>query len=100
MFFLREKMYRDKSNVPHSRGCSKPSVFGTASLDLLEKPGFWPVFRRACSKTNRVLEQAQLIFYGILRPPSFQGKVEFCQGNSIYFFNPISFAKRHKVEEN
>jgi hypothetical protein len=33
-----------------SGGCSKTSVFGTASLDLIEKPGFWPVFRRACPK--------------------------------------------------
>jgi hypothetical protein len=42
-----------------NRGCSKTSVFGTATLNLGEKPGFQPVFPRACSKTNRVLEQAQ-----------------------------------------
>jgi len=46
-----------------SRGCSKTSVFGTATLDLIEKAGAnlgsKNVFSRACYKTNRVLEQAQ-----------------------------------------
>jgi hypothetical protein len=32
------------------RGCSKTSVFGTASLDFREKPSFRPVFPGACPK--------------------------------------------------
>jgi hypothetical protein len=42
-----------------TRGCSKTSVFGTATLDLGEKPGYWPVFPRAWPKPtgfwNRLL---------------------------------------------
>ncbi|MDR2178022.1 MAG: DUF262 domain-containing protein [Treponema sp.] len=32
------------------KGCSKTSVFGTASLNLAGKPGFRPVFPRTCPK--------------------------------------------------
>jgi galactokinase len=43
-------------------GCSKTSVFGTVSLDLPEKPGFGPVFLRACPKLtgfwNKLNEEA------------------------------------------
>jgi hypothetical protein len=50
------------SSLFYTRGRSKTSAFGTASLDLEEKPGFLPVFPRACFKTNRVLEQVHYIF--------------------------------------
>jgi hypothetical protein len=49
------------------RGFPKTSVFGKtssacqAALMLVGKPGLGPVFPRDWDKTNRVLEQAQMI---------------------------------------
>jgi hypothetical protein len=34
----------------YNRGCSKTSVFGTATLDLMEKAGFRPLFQEVVSK--------------------------------------------------
>ena len=68
----------------NNRGCSKTSVFGTATLDLLEKAGFRPLFQKLVpkptgfwNKLNRIRLNffkycfvSLLLLYGINNAPA------------------------------